>query len=77
MADVALDREIETLVRLLQELGATDEDELARRANTRDWGPGRFHGALRAAVQEGRASHTTRHRYEPPRAGPVSGARRA
>jgi MFS family permease len=77
MADVALDREIETLVRLVQELGATDADELARRANARDWGPGRFHGALRAAVQEGRASQTGGHRYEPPGDGPYSGARRA
>jgi MFS family permease len=67
MADVALDREVETLARLLAEFGGSDEERLAHRAHARDWGPGRFRVALRVAVDEGRAAHPSGDRYEPPR----------
>jgi MFS family permease len=69
MADAALDREIQTLAALLEEFGASDEQRLAHRAHAGDWGPGRFRVALRLAVEEGRATHPSGDRYEPPGAG--------
>jgi MFS family permease len=69
MSDVALDREIETLARLLEEFGASDDRRLALRAHAREWGPGRFRVALRIAVAEGRADHPSGDRYGPPPAG--------
>jgi hypothetical protein len=66
-ADEALDREIEELVRILEEQGELDRAELARLLDSRLWGPGRFRGALRQAVGEGRASRVGRRRYGPVR----------
>jgi MFS family permease len=66
-ADEALDREIEELVRILEEQGELDRAELARLLDSRLWGPGRFRGALREAVGEGRASRVGRRRYGPSR----------
>jgi hypothetical protein len=70
MADRELDREIEELVRLLEEYGPTDMVVLARRVHAPAWGPGRFRNALREAVKEGRAERVSRDSY-----GPAHGSR--
>jgi MFS family permease len=70
-ADQQLDREIELLVRTLQELGGLDRDELARLVGGPGWGPRRFRAALREALREGRAERLTRRNYGPRR--PASG----
>jgi hypothetical protein len=59
-----LTSEIDSLVRALEQHGATDRDELARLVGARYWGPGRFAAALRAAVAEGRVRGLTRSRFE-------------
>ena len=41
-AERALDRELEPLEHTLAELGELRRDELARRLDARDWGPGRY-----------------------------------
>jgi MFS family permease len=61
-----LDREIEVISRALQEHGPLERDELKRRVGGRYWGPGRFRAALRAAVNEGRATNHSRTIYGPP-----------
>jgi MFS family permease len=66
-ADEALDREIEELARLLEEQGEMDRAQLERLLDSRRWGPGRFRGALREAVGEGRAGRVARGRYGPSR----------
>jgi hypothetical protein len=65
----ALDHEIETIARALDEHGATDREDLARLVGARYWGPGRFGRALREAVEEGRARRVSRRTYGPPRDG--------
>ena len=66
-----LDREIEDLVRALEELGATDRDALRRHVDGRGWGPARYRAALRSAVGEGRVRRGSDGRYlvveRPPR----------
>jgi hypothetical protein len=62
----ALDREIETLARILDEHGELPSVELARRAGARFWGPGRFGVALREAQSEGRIRRVSRSTYAPP-----------
>jgi MFS family permease len=66
-ADEDLDREIEMIERALDDLGAIDRDALAKAVGARYWGPGRFRGALREAVEEGRARRLARSRYAPGR----------
>jgi MFS family permease len=63
MADLDLDREIEMLLRALEELGPIAGDDLAARVGARGWGPGRFRAALREAVDEGRATRQKDRRY--------------
>jgi MFS family permease len=63
MAEYDLDREIETLVRALEQMGAIDRDALARQVGAAGWGPGRFQEALREAVEEGRVSREGRDGY--------------
>jgi MFS family permease len=58
-----LDREIDIIVRALQDHGELGRDELARQIAARYWGPGRFRSALRAAVAEGAVRRVSRSRY--------------
>jgi MFS family permease len=67
MADQDLDREIEAIARLLQELGPTDRRRLAQELHAAGWGPGRYRNALRAALEEGRAQRESRDVYGPVR----------
>jgi MFS family permease len=67
MGEEDLDREIESLERALGESGSTDQAELERAVQGERWGPGRFDGALREAVEEGRARRVSRRRYAPSR----------
>ncbi len=50
----ALDREIEMIVKAVQDKGPVSDAELARLVAARYWGPGRFRSALRQAVREER-----------------------
>jgi MFS family permease len=59
------DREIEIIVRALNESGGTSRKELARTVGGRHWGPGRFQGALREAVAEGRVRRVRNDQYAP------------
>jgi hypothetical protein len=61
-----LDHELDVVARALQEHGPLQRDELRRLVGGRYWGPGRFRAALRAAVQEGRATRQSRTIYGPP-----------
>jgi hypothetical protein len=64
--ELELDREVEVVVAVVQARGGeTDEDELARLAAARGWGPGRFRAATRTAVREGRLERGPHHRYRP------------
>ncbi|MDX6725627.1 MAG: hypothetical protein QOK49_432 [Baekduia sp.] len=65
MADLDRDREIELIAAAVVARGALGHEELARLVGARTWGPGRFDGALRDAVDEGRASATAHHGYGP------------
>jgi hypothetical protein len=64
IADESHDREVEAIARSLHEVGAAGREELRRRVGGRDWGPGRFAAALRAALREGRVRRDARGRYE-------------
>jgi MFS family permease len=57
------DREIEIIERALSERGSASRKELARRVGSRYWGPGRFRGALREAVLEGRIRRLRNDQY--------------
>lgn len=46
-------------------LGRLFDDELGRRTLRREWGPGRFNRALRAAIVQGRVRRSGRGRYKP------------
>jgi MFS family permease len=63
--DVPLDREVAIIERALREHGAANRRELRRRVGARYWGPGRFPGALRQAVAEGRAKRLPRNQFAP------------
>jgi MFS family permease len=58
-------REIEIIERALNDHGSASRRELARRTGARYWGPGRFPGALRAAISEGRVKRLRRDQYAP------------
>jgi MFS family permease len=67
-ADLELDRELALLSEaLIGRADAVDRDELERELGAHSWGPGRFSGALREAVREGRATHAAHRAYGPPR----------
>jgi MFS family permease len=57
------DHEIEIIERALNERGSANRRELARRVGGRYWGPGRFRGALREAVLEGRVKRLRHDQY--------------
>jgi hypothetical protein len=63
MAEYDLDREIEMLMRALDDVGAIDREALARRVGAAGWGPGRFQRALREAVDEGHVAREGRDSY--------------
>jgi MFS family permease len=65
-ADIALDREVNTIAQALTEHGPTARNRLADLVGARYWGPGRFRAALREAVHEGRARPLARNQYGPP-----------
>ena len=65
-SDACRDREIEEIVRALQEHGAAHRRELRRMVDAYRWGPGRFGPALRDALDEGGAIRLSRRRYGPP-----------
>jgi MFS family permease len=58
------DREVDAIARSLAEDGAAGREELRRRVGGRDWGPGRFGAALRAALREGRVTRDAQGRYD-------------
>jgi MFS family permease len=59
------DREIAIIERALHEHGSASRKELTRRVGGRYWGPGRFRGALREAVVEGRVKRLRHDQYAP------------
>ncbi len=58
-----LDREVEIIVRALDEEGELHRRDLGRRVGARYWGPGRFRAALREAVGEGLVRRLAHDRY--------------
>jgi MFS family permease len=65
-ADEQLDREIEDIARALEErVGDINGEELEQLLGGVSWGPRRFRKALRDAVDEGRATRTSRRGYGP------------
>jgi MFS family permease len=65
-ADAALDREVELMAAVVAVEGVLGREELALAVHGRSWGPGRFSGALRAALREGRMREMAHHAYGPP-----------
>lgn len=61
--------EIESLVTVLESSGTLSRRELYRRVNAGRWGPGRFSGAVAAAIAEGRIVRTGRRQYAVPHRG--------
>ena len=61
---VPFDREIEAIVRALEQHGPTDRGALARFVGAGYWGPGRFRGALVQALLEQRIRRSRRGRFE-------------
>jgi len=65
--ELDLDREIEIIGRALDDHGAANRRELARRVGARYWGPGRFRVALREAVADGSVKRLRGGEYAPAR----------
>ena len=61
--ELALDHEIETIARALEEHGETTRTELARLVGARYWGPGRFRRAVREAEADGLVRRVSRATY--------------
>jgi MFS family permease len=61
---VGFEREVAAIERALAENGTVDRRRLAGLVGARFWGPGRYSGALRAAVASGRARRIGRSRFE-------------
>jgi MFS family permease len=64
--ETALDHEIETIARAVQEHGEMEDDELYSAVGARYWGPGEFRRALREAVTDNRIARRGRRRVGPP-----------
>jgi MFS family permease len=60
VAPVGFEREVAAIERALAENGTVDRRRLAGLVGARFWGPGRYSGALRAAVASGRARRVGR-----------------
>jgi MFS family permease len=65
MADLDRDREIEAVCEAVNANGGVTRAELERRCGGRAWGPGRFTGALRDAIDEGRLTRLPSGEYAP------------
>jgi uncharacterized protein YcaQ len=63
--DTYLDREVESIVRVLESHGPQRREDLGRLVGARYWGPSRFTAALRAALAQGRVRRAGRNRFEP------------
>ena len=63
--DTHLDREVESIVRALENNGPQRREDLGRLVGARYWGPRRFTSALRAALAQGRVRRAGRNRFEP------------
>lgn len=63
--DETLDHEIEALANIVAEQGELTSRALYEIAGARYWGPGRFRGALREAVAEGRIARRGNRRFGP------------
>jgi MFS family permease len=61
--DTDIDREVETLVRVLAEHGPQTRRDLSHLGRCKSWGPGRFSRALRTAAARGRIRRDGRDRY--------------
>ena len=59
------DEEAGILQRALEEQGAMERRELARRVGARYWGPGRFSGALDEGLRSGSIRRLSRSRFGP------------
>jgi MFS family permease len=59
-----LDREVDAIVRALEQEGPADRRTLARRVHARVWGPGRFSSALNEGLAEGQVRRVGRGRFE-------------
>jgi hypothetical protein len=77
VSDRELEREIEAITRALAEHGQITRRELEHILRSRDWGPGRYRSALRAAVAEGRADRSGRRGGYGPSGAPDPPARSA
>jgi len=65
-ADAALDREVELIAAVVAVEGPIEREQLALAVQGRSWGPGRFRGALREALREGRTREMAHNAYGPP-----------
>jgi MFS family permease len=65
MADLDRDREIEAVCQAVDGNGGVSRGELERRCGGHAWGPGRFTGALRDAIDEGRVTRLPSGQYVP------------
>jgi MFS family permease len=63
VAPVGFEREVAVIERALVENGTVDRRRLAGLVGARFWGPGRYAGALRAAVASGRARRVGRSQF--------------
>jgi hypothetical protein len=64
-----LEREIDIIRRALDEEGEMRRRDLGRLIGCKYWGPGRFSGALKAAVDRGAVEHIGFGRYGPAKGG--------
>jgi hypothetical protein len=65
-ADTALDREVELIAAVVAVEGPIGREQLALAVQGRSWGPGRFRGALRESLREGRTREMAHYAYGPP-----------
>lgn len=61
---VPMDREVDAIVRALEQNGPTDRSALARLVGARYWGPGRFRSAIVEALLEHRIHRVERGRFD-------------
>jgi hypothetical protein len=66
-SETTLDREVDLIVRAVDENGRIERRDLARLVGARHWGPGRFSGALGEALAEGAIRRTGRSSFAPVR----------
>jgi hypothetical protein len=63
--DGVLEREIDEIVRALDDRGCATRDALEVLVGARYWGPGRFRAALREAMSQGRVRRVSHYTYAP------------